>query len=77
MTIVTLSHMGIILIFIGTVILACSVKSQTQYDGNEHMMDCVRRHIKDGGVVPTYTYIDKKLYYIGLACIGIGSLLQW
>lgn len=73
----TRQHIGIILTIIGTVILALSVKSETQYSGDKLMEDCVERARKDGAFVPTYTYIDKKLFYIGLSCVAVGSLMQW
>jgi len=41
------------------------------------MEDCVERARKDGKFVPTYTFIDKKRFDIGLTCVGIGSLMQW
>jgi hypothetical protein len=70
-------HIGIILTIIGTVCLAFSVKTETQYTADKFMEDCLERARKDGKFVPTYTYIDKKVFYIGLACVGIGSLMQW
>jgi len=73
----TRQHIGIFFTIIGTVCLAISVKTQTQYSGDKFMENCVERARKDGGFVPTYTYIDKKLFYTGLGCVGIGSLLQW
>jgi hypothetical protein len=73
----TRHHIGIILTIIGTVCLAFSVKSETQYSGDKLMEDCAERARKDGGFVPTYTYIDKKLFYAGLAFVGIGSVMQW
>jgi len=73
----TCQHIVIILTIIGTACLAFSVKPVQQYTGDKLMEDCVERAMKDGKFVPTYTYIDKKMFCIGLACVGIGSLMQW
>jgi hypothetical protein len=68
---------GISLTIVGTFLLAISVKSETQYTGDKYMEDIVERSRKDGGFIPTYTYINKKLFRIGLACIAVGAILQW
>ena len=73
----TSQHIGIIITIIGTAYLAFSVKTETQYTGDKSMEDCVERARKDGKFVPTYTFIEKKMFYIGLTCVGIGSLMQW
>lgn len=76
-SLITLQHTGIIFSIMGTVFLAFSVKTETQYRGDKFMEDCVDRARKDNGFVPTYTYIDKKLFITGLLFVAIGSLLQW
>jgi N-acetylglutamate synthase-like GNAT family acetyltransferase len=76
-SIFTTPHIGILLTIAGTVCLAISVKSNTQYSGDEFMEDCVQRARKDGAFVPTYTYIDKKLFYTGLGLVAAGSFMQW
>lgn len=73
----TYQHIAIILTIIGTVCLAFSVKTETQYTSDKLMEDCVERARKDGKFVSTYTYIDRKIFYIGLACVAMGSLMQW
>jgi hypothetical protein len=69
--------LGITSTIVGTVLLAISVKSETQYTGDKYMEDIVERSRRDGGFVPTYTYIDKIRFRLGLACIAFGAVLQW
>ena len=68
----SLSRIGIILTVIGTVLLAYSVKI-TEPDGFVWMSNT-----KDGkDVTPTFTSIVLWRFYIGLALVAVGSLLQW
>ena len=77
-SIFTLQHIGIFLAIGGTICLAYSVKSNHQYSGDKYMEDIVERARKSkDAFVPTYTWIDKKLFRLGLALVATGSLLQW
>lgn len=69
--------LGIALTVIGTILLAISVKSETQYRGDVFMEDCVERARKDGAFIPTYTYISKRLFRSGLLCVALGSVFNW
>jgi len=70
-------HIGIFVVIAGTVCLAFSVRTWTQYSGDKYMEDIVERAEKNGAFVPTKTFIDRKLFWLGLAFVAFGSLLNW
>jgi hypothetical protein len=68
----TPQHLGIIMVLIGTFFLAISTKTMDQDQPGLQ----IRR--KDGKKIPAnQTYIDKSLFYIGLAFVALGAILQW
>jgi hypothetical protein len=76
--IMELRHWGILLIILGTGFLAFSVKTRTKYDNDQQLKEALRRSEKyDSWVEPNKTWIDKRLFWTGLICVAVGSLLQW
>lgn len=74
---ITRGHAGIVLTVIGTVCLALSVKVKRQYEGEmAKVVDKLKKE-KPDLIEPTETYIVRKLFWIGLICIAVSSLLQW
>ena len=80
----TFQHGGILLVIVGTICLAFAVKIENKYTmsardkkGKKYWKKLVKR-AEDGSYhEPTIVFIDKMLFRTGLACIAIGSLLQW
>jgi len=73
-----LKHVGIILVVIGTILLAFSLKIIHGYDTKHPVMKESHKIAKESGYVwPSETYINKWLFWAGLACVALGSLLQW
>ena len=73
-----LRHLGILFTILGTVLLAFSVKTVHQYSGDRYMEEIVERFEKDSSfIVPTKTWIDRKLFWGGLLFVALGSGLQW
>jgi hypothetical protein len=70
-------HWGILISILGTVLLAFSLKSENQYSKHQNRIEIEKWAKSNDGFLPTYTRIDNRLFYIGLALIAIGSLLQW
>jgi hypothetical protein len=74
---ITRAQAGIVLVVIGTVSLAFSVRIKRQYrEGMEKVVDRLKTE-NPRLMEPTETYIVRELFWIGLICIAIGSLLQW
>jgi len=73
----TYSHAGIILVFIGTVLLAFSLKVKRSYESETaDVVDKLKKqfpHILE----PTEVYIRPGYFRSGLIFVAIGSLLQW
>jgi len=73
----TINHIGIITVVIGTVFLAFSVKVKRQYQGD--IANTVDRLKKENPELlePTETSINPYLFWFGLFLVAVGSILQW
>lgn len=78
------AHFGIIIVIIGTILLAFAVKIKNRYTlatnnrkDKKYWGSIVKRAQDVKCFEPTVVYIDKKLFYAGLSCVAIGSLFQW
>ena len=72
----TIEHIGIIAVIIGTVLLAFSLKVKRMYQEDAaNVVDELKKH--PHLVEPTETYICPWLFWTGLLFVAIGSLLQW
>lgn len=76
MTYPTLRHFGILLVIVGTVLLAFSIRPRSQYESGP-AADAAKRAAKKGMIQPTETTIDRRLFWSGLSLVAVGSLLQW
>jgi hypothetical protein len=77
-------HGGILIVILGTICLAFAVKIQNKYTlsarsekEKKYWKNIVKRAEDGSHYEPTIVYIDKLLFHIGLACVAIGSLMQW
>jgi hypothetical protein len=68
--------LGAILIIIGSVLLAYSVKTRHKFTGDKRMEDAVKRSEKDGFFLPNTTYTKKSWFYGGIVCITVGTIIQ-
>jgi hypothetical protein len=80
----TFRHIGILLIIIGTFFLAFAVRIENKYTlsarnkrDKKYWEDIVKRAQDGSFYEPTIVFINKFLFYLGLVCIAVGSLLQW
>ncbi|MBW1670424.1 MAG: hypothetical protein JRJ43_07905 [Deltaproteobacteria bacterium] len=80
----TLGHGGILFIILGTICLAFAVKIENKYTlsarnkKDKKYWKNIVKNAEDGTYYePTVVYIDQMLFRIGLACVAIGSLMQW
>ena len=67
-------HLGIIQTMIGTVFLAFSVRVTRQYKGE---MAKEADRLKKDHIEPAETSIIRRLFWIGLGLVALGSALQW
>ena len=79
-----LRHGGILLVILGTICLAFAVKVENKYTlsarsekEKKEAKDIVKRAEDGSYYEPPIVYIDKMLFQTGLACVAIGSLMQW
>ena len=73
----TRQHIGIIIVVVGTYVLARSVKVKRQYcDDAARDVDRVKKQQPEV-VELTETHISRPLFWWGLALVAIGSALQW
>ena len=70
-------HIGLVLTFFGTVLLALSVKVKRQYSGDTASEVDKLKEADPDLVEPTETYIVRRRFRAGLFLIGIGTVLQW
>lgn len=80
----TLGHGGILLVILGTICLAFAVKIENKYtlssrskEDKNYWKNIVKRAEDGTYYEPTIVHIDKMLFRVGLACVAIGSLMQW
>jgi dipeptide/tripeptide permease len=74
---ITREQIGIILVIIGTLLLAFSVQVKRQY-GNEARKAVDNAKLKDPGLFePTESYIIRSMFWFGLLFIAVGSAFQW
>jgi len=80
----TLGHGGILLVILGTACLAFAVKIENKYTlsarstkEKKSWRDIVKRAQDGSYFEPAIVFIDKTLFRVGLACVAIGSLMQW
>lgn len=80
----SLGHGGILLVILGTVCLAFSVKIENKYtlsarskEEKKWWKNIVKRAEDGSHYEPNIVHIDKMLFRFGLACVAIGSLMQW
>ena len=71
-TLLTRQHIGLLLTVLGTILLALSLKIIKQ------MGNGVQTIGENGKIIsPSETSICRSLFWSGLTCIAIGTLLQW
>ncbi len=71
-------HIGILLTVVGTIFLAISVKVIRQYYGEEaKAVDRIKKDKKGMIIEPTEVKIIRSYFWLGLALVSFGSLLQW
>jgi len=74
---ITREHLGIVAVILGTVFLSFSVKVKRQYIRElSQTVDEIKSKSPDI-IELTETYISRKLFWLGLFLVAIGSLLQW
>ena len=70
-------QLGIILVVLGTILLAFSLKVTPQYSGDAaRAVDQLKKDRPDL-IELTETYIIRWRFWTGLALVALGSLLQW
>ncbi len=74
--ILSFPHIGIILIFVGTVFLTQTVRVKPGYEGGK-LREVVDRARQRGMYELSEVRIDTCALHIGLALVAAGSLLQW
>ena len=73
-----LRRWGIILTVLGAVLWAFYVRTIKGYDEKDKVLKDWHKKARESGYVwPSETYIDKWLFWSGLFCVALGSLLQW
>ncbi len=80
----TFQHGGILLVILGTICLAFAVKIENKYTlsargkkDKTYWRNIIKRAEDGTYCEPTIVFIDKILFRTGLACVALGSLLQW
>ena len=80
----TLGHGGILFVILGTICLAFAVKIENKYtlsarsEKEKKYYKSIVKRAEDGTYYePTIVHIDKMLFRGGLACVAVGSLMQW
>jgi hypothetical protein len=73
----TRPHLGTLPAVLGTVLLAFSVKVRRQYGEGGPLREVADRAKRDGYTELTETTIARGLFWAGLVCVALGSLLQW
>jgi hypothetical protein len=74
----TRQHVGILLTIAGTALLAFSVKVKRQYGDKSPFRAVVDRMKREQNVMElTETSISVRLFWSGLLCVAVGTLLQW
>lgn len=74
---ITRQQVGIIVVVVGTVFLAFSVRVKRQYHGKAASdLDAIKQKNPDL-IEPTETYINRYLFWAGLVLVASGSALQW
>ena len=77
MNYITGQHLGIILVVMGTTLLAFSVKVKRLYSGDiERTIDDLKKQTPEL-LEPTETYVSRPLFWSGLLLVAFGSVLQW
>jgi hypothetical protein len=73
----TRSQMGLLLTVVGTVALAFSLRTKSQYTGE--IAKVVKKAMRNNSrlFAPTETYIIRPLFWGGLFLVAVGALLQW
>lgn len=80
----TLAHCGILISVFGTICLAYAVKIENKYTlsakskkERKSWKEIVDIAQDDSYYEPSIVYIDKVYFRIGLACVALGSIMQW
>jgi hypothetical protein len=74
----TRQHVGILLTIAGTAFLAFSVNVKRQYGDKGPLREAVDRAKREGNLMElTETSISVRLFWTGLLCVAVGTLLQW
>lgn len=80
----TFQHGGILLVILGTICLTFAVKIENKYTlsargkkDKTYWRNIIKRAEDGTYYEPTIVFIDKILFRTGLACVALGSLLQW
>lgn len=80
----TLAHVGILLVILGTAFLAYAVKVENKHtlsarskEDKKQAEDIVKRSEDGTYYEPTIVRVDKILFRLGLVLVAIGSLMQW
>ena len=81
---IDIRQIGILLVIVGTILLAKAIKPENKYtlsarsdDEYKREGDIVKRAEDGTYFEPSIVIIDNRFYHAGLACVAIGSLFQW
>lgn len=70
-------HIGIIATIVGTVLLAFSIGTKRQYQGQLARVLDQFKQTNPGFLEPTETHIVRWMFWAGLVLVALGSGLQW
>jgi hypothetical protein len=70
-------HIGIIATIVGTVLLAFSIQTRRQYQGEIGKVVDREKHANPNLLEPTETRIVRWRFWAGLFFVALGSGLQW
>jgi hypothetical protein len=74
----TPQHLGILLTIAGTAFLAFSVQVRRQIGDGSPLRAVYDQKKREGNLMEiTETNISRGLFWMGLACVAVGALLQW
>ena len=83
-SLLTLTHVGILLVIVGTAFLAYAVKVENKYtlsarskENKKRLEDIVKRSEDGSYYEPSIVRVDKIFFRLGLAFVALGSLMQW
>lgn len=73
---ITRQHLGLIIVILGTIALAFSVKTEEQHESDRKEAEKRNPHMEKLWS-PVRVTVRRYLFYGGLLAIAIGTLMQW